>query len=113
MARVRIRRPFKRRHIADAIINEWIEAVRVGRPYSEANIQAAIAPIIDTEGGTRRVTISLDKYDSGTGVRTLNVAVPLPEPETGQSIEDWIRSKWSTDEQLDEFGNYTLYGCGR
>lgn len=113
MARVKIRKPFKRRHIADAIINEWIEATRIGRPYSEANIQAAIDPIIDREGGTRRVVVKLDQFDPMTGVTTINLAVPLPEPNPGQTIQDWIRSKWPTDEEVEAFGGYTLYGCGR
>src|SRR5262245_6935924 len=115
MARFAIKPPYTSRHIADAIINEWIDAARHGHHPSKQNIQNAIEPILDTEGGARKILIDVDDDPDNNGNRVLKICVPLPEPSITQSIEDWIDAEWPLQDGAarDEFGTAVLYGCGK
>lgn len=107
MARFRIKRPYSKQHISNAIINEWITAKREARNVSATKIQDAITPIIDETNFT--VVANLDSYQVQ---KVININVPAPGvPPAG--LEDWINRKWPTLEEVEEFGRICLYGCGR
>lgn len=107
MARFRIKRPYGKQHISNAIINEWITAKRENRGVEPARIRKAITPIIDEANFTVRVNL-----DSDGGQKIINITVPAPgAPPAG--LEDWINRKWPTPEEVEEFGRICLYGCGR
>jgi hypothetical protein len=113
MAKFKLRTPFTSRNVADAFINEWIDAVRTNRAADAANIEAVIKPMLDDDGGKRQVKVLLDPPPDANGMRTIFLIGPQPEPASGQSIEDWIKKKWGDDSALSDFGNAILAGCGK
>lgn len=107
MARFRIKRPYNKQHISNAIINEWITAKREGRNVDPVKIQDAVTPIIDE---TNFMVVA--NLDTGQGQKVININVPAPGASQA-NLEAWINQKWPTQEELEEFGRICLYGCGR
>ena len=111
MAKFALKAPYTAKHVADAVLNEWIDAARDGRDIDENNIENVIRPILESEGGSRVVKILAD--DKPGASRKLRLSIAWPEPPGGQSVEDWVKAKWPNATDVGEFGTAILYGCGR
>ena len=114
MAKFALLKPFTKKHIADAYINEWIDAAREGRRPDSDKLEAVIGPMVDQEGGKRRIKVIVDDEPDSDGKKVIKITIPLSEEgATGQTIEDWINSKWGSAAALEMFGDAILAGCGR
>lgn len=110
MARFRIKKPYNKQHIANAIINEVIAAKReTDRPVNPNNIRDAITPIIDETNFT--IVVHLDSTQAH---KVINVTVPVDG--TGMTLDQlrqFVDRKWPSLDDIEEFGRICLYGCGR
>jgi hypothetical protein len=113
MAKFALVAPFTSKHVADAFVNEWIDAARENRDVNGDNIAAVIKPMLNDDNGKRRVKIIVDSKPSSTGDRTLLLVSPLAENAVGQSVEDWVNGKWADAAALQSFGDAILAGCGK
>ena len=106
MAKFALLKPFTKRHIADAYINEWIDAAREGRRPDSDKLEAVIGPMI--RPGRRQAPHQGDRRRRAgpDGKKVIKITIPLSEEgATGQTIEDWINGKWGSAAALEMFGD--------
>jgi hypothetical protein len=102
-----LKAPYTAKHVADAVLNEWIDAARdSGRDIDQNNIENMIRPILVSDGGIRVVKVLADDKPSAT--RKIRLSIAWPEPPDGQSVEDWVKAKWPNATKVGEFGTAIL-----
>lgn len=116
MARLKPKNPYSKKHVFDAIINEWIRAAAVGGggvgSVDASNIKLVLDEVLDLSDAqdTRTISVIVDTNNGGNRVHYLSV--PLPEPGA-QTVTDWINGKYPQLTDQEGLAAAVLYGCGR
>lgn len=107
MARFKMKKPYSKKNIGEAIVNEWVSSARENRTVDLNNIKNAIIPMIDDSGFTLELHV-----DSNSAPKVIHIVIP--DPTNGSmTLDEWVNRKWPTPDEVEEFGRICLYGCGR